>query len=178
MTDLDTLQRALRASEEAGGLDVTVIIARGRKLRWRRRLVAVGGGLCVAAALAAVAAGAPHLARPALTPGQRPAAPGQSVPATKPIAPPRHPATVTPSPSRDQRAPVPAPTAHPTPVASAGARNPAASPGTGAPTPVPTMTRPAATRVTVTATPTTAPTAGRPSATSTARARPAATPTP
>ena len=87
MTDLNALQRALRASDEPRGLDVTMIIARGRGLRLRRRLAAAGGGLCVAAALAAVAAGAAHLARPALTPGPRPAAPGQSVPAAPLIHP-------------------------------------------------------------------------------------------
>lgn len=172
MTDLDTLQRALRASEDPRGLDVAVIIARGRKLRWRRRLATAGGGLCVAAALAAVATGAAHLARPALTPGQRPAAPGHSVPATTPIAPARHLPTVTPSPSRVKRAPVPAPTARPTPVAS----SPTASTATGAPTPVPTVTSPSATVATVTGTPTPVATALRPSATGTPRARPVAAP--
>ena len=56
MTDLDTdlLRRALRASPEPEpepAFDPAAIITRGRRLRWRRRAAAAGGGVCLAAAV-------------------------------------------------------------------------------------------------------------------------------
>ena len=49
--DTDTLRRALRSgmdgagSDEGAALDVTLIMHRGRRLRLRRRLAAVAGGV-------------------------------------------------------------------------------------------------------------------------------------
>ena len=66
MTDLDTLRRALRASPEpdpafdpafASAFDPAEIITRGRRLRWRRRAVAAGSGVCLAAAVFGAVAG-------------------------------------------------------------------------------------------------------------------------
>ena len=61
-TDTQTLRRALRSgmnqgagSDQATGLDVTLIMHRGRRLRRRRRLVAVAGGVCAIAVLGGVA---------------------------------------------------------------------------------------------------------------------------
>jgi hypothetical protein len=71
--DTQTLRRALRAAQEPGcpsaGLadptEVAQIITRGRRLRWRRRAVAVGGGVCLAAAVFGAVAGIGRLTAPA-----------------------------------------------------------------------------------------------------------------
>jgi hypothetical protein len=55
MTHLDTttLRRALKAPRDPGDpVDVTQLMSRGRRLRWRRRLTAVAGGICAVAILA------------------------------------------------------------------------------------------------------------------------------
>jgi hypothetical protein len=65
MTDLDTLRRALRARPAAdlGGLDISQIMLRGRRIRHRRRILAAGGSAVLAAVLAAVVIGAGLSAR-------------------------------------------------------------------------------------------------------------------
>ena len=58
MTDLDTLRRALRASPPPEPtFDPAAVIARGRRLRWRRRAAAAGGGLCLGVAVFGAVAG-------------------------------------------------------------------------------------------------------------------------
>ena len=77
MTDLDTtaLRKALRAPGDPGDLvDVTQLMARGRRLRARRRLAAAAGALCAVAALAGTATAIGNLAAAPSAPGQ-PAAP-------------------------------------------------------------------------------------------------------
>ncbi|MCW2932566.1 MAG: hypothetical protein JWM19_3528 [Actinomycetia bacterium] len=159
MTDLETqLRRALRVSQDPGGyappgypvrgcdesaLDVAGIVARGRRLRWRRRAVAVGGSLCVAAAMFGAVTGIGKLATPSVHPAQHVVGPARSVPA--------------PSPSRPVSSP--SPIASPTAIATAAASSPAT------PTPISTVTpgaQPAATPVSTsgpqpTATPTPSP---------------------
>ena len=84
MTDLDMLRRALRVSDgdgySAGALDVDEITTLGKRLRRRRRLAAVGAGLCVAAAMLGVATGITHLTRQSSAPAQYPVSPGRTVP--------------------------------------------------------------------------------------------------
>lgn len=125
MTDLDTLRLALRVpAETADPLDVPGIIERGRRLRRRRRLTAIAGGVCAAAAVFGAVTGAGHLERPAPAPVP-PAGPARSTPAP----PPRHVtlrpsgtpvapmATPSPAPSTTESV-TPAPRATPSPTAS------------------------------------------------------------
>jgi hypothetical protein len=142
MTDLETqIRRALRASQDPGyaspgypvrgcdepAFDVAGIIARGRRLRWRRRAVAVGGSLCVAAAMFGAVTGIGKLTTPSVHPAQHVVGPAQSVPA---------PSVPAPSPSRPISSP--SPSASPTAI-------PAAAPSDTA-TPVPTSSAPAGTQ--------------------------------
>jgi hypothetical protein len=129
MTDLETLRQALREQEESGWrggepLDVAAVITQGRRLRWRRRAVAVAGGVCVAAAVFGTVTGISQLARPSPSPAPHPAnlAQHRASPARPPASTVR--SVPGPSPSRAPRQPVPGPT------------------GTGitAPTPTPTLT--------------------------------------
>jgi hypothetical protein len=120
MTDLETLRRALREEESAchgeEPLDVGAVITRGRRLRWRRRAVAVAGGVCAVAAVFGVVTGISQLT------GQSPG------PAPYPVSPAHHPASPAPSvpgpspsrapgqPSPSQSSPVPARTGTPAPT--------------------------------------------------------------
>jgi hypothetical protein len=124
--DTDTLRRALRPHAGDVGtaddpLDVSAIISQGRGLRRRRRVTAVAGGICAAAAVFGIATGITHLIaqparsdQPALSPGpaQHHVLSGRTAPA-RPV------------------------TGMPTPVASA---TPSATGATGGPTPTPTST--------------------------------------
>jgi hypothetical protein len=92
VTDLDTFRRALKGQDAAGhpsperdapaarALDAGQIMARGRRLRWRRRLVAGAGSLCLAAAAAGVVTGLSHLTRPPADLDLHPATSGRSTP--------------------------------------------------------------------------------------------------
>jgi hypothetical protein len=161
MTDLDMLRRALRVSDGDGysarALDVDEIRTLGKRLRRRRRLAAVGAGLCVAAAVFGVAAGITHLTRPSSAPAQHPVSPGRTPPGPSrclPVLSPTGIGTGTPT-------AVPSPTgigtSTPTAVSSptgAGAGTPTAVPslttaipsptggGAGTPTAVPSPTTP------------------------------------
>jgi hypothetical protein len=132
MTDLETqLRRALRVSQDPGrdesALEVAGIIARGRRLRWRRRAVAVGGSLCVAAAMFGAVTGIGKLATPSVHPAQHVVGPAQSVPAPS-----------VPAPSASRPITSPSPSASPTAI-------PAATPSATT-TPSPTRTAPPGTR--------------------------------
>ncbi|HEX3961999.1 MAG TPA: hypothetical protein VHZ03_36120 [Trebonia sp.] len=139
MTDLETqLRRALRVSQDPGyappghpvrgrdepAFDVAGIIVRGRRLRWRRRAVAVGGSLCVAAAMFGAATGIAKLATSPVHPAQHvvgPAQPGPAPSASRPIS-------------------APSPSASPTAIATPRPSNSATPRPTGAATPSPSST--------------------------------------
>lgn len=146
--DTETLRRALRSGMNqdaggcrdtagdggacggsAGGLDVTLIMDRGRRLRRRRRLAALAGGVCAIAALAGAATVV--AGRTAAPPGGgQPVGPAHRAPATR--------GTQAPS-----RKPAHGSSATPVPVP----RVPAARPSsTGVPSPSPTGIQSAATR--------------------------------
>jgi hypothetical protein len=122
--DLDTLRQALWETEypaKAGDdLDIAAIMKRGRGMRLRRRLAAVGGTLCVAAAVYGVVAGTTHLTRP--TPGPvRPAGPARVLPAVP------SPARTVPKPTRAGPSPWPSPTGsspRPTALPQSATRSP------------------------------------------------------
>ncbi|HTU73880.1 MAG TPA: hypothetical protein VMG38_10215 [Trebonia sp.] len=118
MTDLETLRRALRASDEPAsvldGPDLASIMARGRRLRVRHRVTAASGVLCLAGLVIAVLTGVLHLSRPASPAPQRPQAPSYSRPEP----------TATPTPSATRPQPVPAHSIAPVP----GGPSPVASP--------------------------------------------------
>jgi len=138
MTDLDMLRRALRVPDgdgySAGALDVDEITTLGRRLRRRRRLAAVGAGLCIAAAVFGVATGISHLTRPSSAPAQYPVSPGRTVPGPSRCHPVPSPTGISTS----------APTAIPSPTGiGAGTPSAVSSPtgiGTSAPTAVPSPT--------------------------------------
>jgi hypothetical protein len=147
MTDLDMLRRALRVSDgdgySAGALDVDEIKTLGKRQRRRRRLAAVGAGLCVAAAVFGVATGIAHLTRPSSAPAQYPVSPGRTPPGPSRCHPVPSPTGISTS----------TPTAVPSPT-GAGAGTPTAVPslptaissptgaGAGTPTAVPSPTAP------------------------------------
>jgi hypothetical protein len=145
MTDLDTLRRALQSRDDPtvhDDLDVSSIVARGRRMRFRRRLAATGGAVGIAGAVLAVALGTTQLTGPSLTPGQPPVAPGHILsPATTPApsppvprsttAPALRPATATPA--------MVAPTTTPTAFSTPSPQGPTKIPGV-APFPTPTST--------------------------------------
>ena len=155
MTDLDTdlLRRALRASPGPEGrpergpepaLDPAPIITRGRRLRWRRRAVAAGGGVCLAAAVFGVITGVGRLTVPSPGPGHHTVVPvGPAGPAGTSTRP-----RPVPSPVRDGAEPSPSASDSPTaiPTGRASSSTPAsATPPTNAPaTPSPTATASAA----------------------------------
>ena len=139
MTDLDMLRRALRVPDgdgySAGALDVDEITTLGRRLRRRRRLAAVGAGLCIAAAVFGVATGISHLTRPSSAPAQYPVSPGRTVPGPSrchPVPSPTGISTSTPA-----AVPSPAGAGAGTPTAVSSPATPVPSPtgaGAGAPT--------------------------------------------
>ena len=131
MTDLDMLRRALRVSDgdgySAGALDVEEIRTLGKRLRRRRRLAAVGAGLCVAAAVFGAATGITHLTRPSSAPAQYPVSPGRTAPGPSRCPPVPSPIGISTS----------TPTAVPSPT-GAGAGTPTAVPSATPPVPSPT----------------------------------------
>lgn len=148
MTDLDThtLRRALRALQEpgyqapghTGSADVAEIISRGRRLRWRRRAMAAGGSVCLAAAVVGAVAGIGRLTTPSPGPAQHVVTPVGPARATRPPSPSPHRGRPTPS-------PIPSATAAPTPSATPTGLPTAAT--TSGPTPTtPTPTTPTPTR--------------------------------
>ncbi len=139
MTDLDILRRALRAQDMHGcpgrdGLDVGEIIVRGRRLRWRRRVAAAGGAMCLAAAVFGAVTGVSHLARSSPAPAQHPAGSTRSILGLSPT-----PAVTRPP----ARTPTPSPSGPPAPKPTGAAgRQPIANPS---PSPTgPTSGQPAA----------------------------------
>jgi hypothetical protein len=145
MSDLDTqlLRRALRAPEEPGRPaprptgpdDLTEIITRGRRLRWRRRAMAAGGSLCLAAAVVGAVAGIGRLTAPSSGPAQH---------VVTPAGPTRARLTPAPSPGRGRATPSPIRSATAAPTASP--TTPSTTLPTGTPTqphliPTPTPTR-------------------------------------
>lgn len=68
MKDVDTLRQALWETADQAktrdNLDIAAIMKRGQRLRFRRRLAAAGGTLCVAAAVYGVVIGTAHLTQP------------------------------------------------------------------------------------------------------------------
>jgi hypothetical protein len=159
MNDLDTdlLRRALRASREPGPPlagctgpdDLTEIITRGRRLRWRRRALAAGGSVCLAAAVVGAVAGVGRLTAPSSGPAQHVVSPVGAT-RTRPVAAP------SPGPGRATPSPVASPTAAPTasPTAAPNAQPTATAVPAGTPVPsrippsqplpTPTQTLPAA----------------------------------
>jgi hypothetical protein len=149
MTGLDpqSLRQALKAPPElAAPVDVTQIMARGRRLRNRRRLAAAAGAVC---AIALLAGGATEVANltAAPSPHVQPVGPAQPRPAQ------RQPSLA------ERRTPVPArkPTPGPLPVATSGRATATPSPS-GSPASAPTATesttaRPTTARPTATALP-------------------------
>jgi hypothetical protein len=119
MNDLDThlLRRALRARQEpgypspgrTGPADVAEIITRGRRLRWRRRAMAAGGSVCLAAAVVGAVAGIGRLTAPSPGPSQHVVSPVRHARST--LAP-------SPSPGRGRATPSPVPSATAVPTAS------------------------------------------------------------
>jgi len=125
MTDLNTLRRALQVPDEAADpLDISAIIGRGRRLRRRRRLVAIAGGVCAAAAVFGAVTGITRLAATPVAP----AGPARSTLA------PSHSHGVTRPPSR-ATTPLPTPSVSP----SGTAPNPSASPTFAGSGPSPTF---------------------------------------
>jgi hypothetical protein len=182
MTDLDSaaLRQALKApGDPAAPVDVSKIMTRGRKLRTRRRLAAVAGGLGVAAVLAGTATAIANLTAAPPAPGQ-PVGPAQHGPARP--GPAEHRPT-------EHQPPRPAPSLHhgPAPVVVPTTGSPAtATPAisganpepfpTGSPSATPTALPTQTSQPTSTVAPTTA---GLPSgATTRARSQPAGTPVP
>ena len=130
MTDLDMLRRALRVSDGDGysteALNVREITTLGKRLRRRRRLAAVGAGLCVAAAVFGVATGISHLTRPSSAPAQYPVSPGRTAPGPSRCPPVPSPIGISTS----------TPTAVPSPTgAGAGTPTAVSSPATPVPSP-------------------------------------------
>ena len=139
MTGLDpqSLRQALKAPPDlAAPVDVTQIMARGRRLRNRRRLAAAAGAVC---AIALLAGGATEVANLTAAPS----------PHVQPVGPAQHrPAQRQPS-LAERRTPVPArkPTPGPLPVATSGRATATPSPS-GSPASAPTATESATARPT------------------------------
>jgi hypothetical protein len=123
MTDRDTglLRRALRASPEPEPtFDAAAIVTRGRRLRWRRRAVAAGGGVCLAAAVFGAVAGVGRLTAPPSVPVHHTVTPiGPAGPRPRPV----------PTPRRD--AATPSASASPTAIATTRPTAPSATPSGG-----------------------------------------------
>lgn len=66
MADIDTLRQALRddRSSPCQGIDVDLVMTRGRRLRRRRRLAVAAVVACLAGAVAGTAVGITHQASP------------------------------------------------------------------------------------------------------------------
>jgi hypothetical protein len=150
MTGLDpqSLRQALKAPPDlAAPVDVTQIMARGRRLRHRRRLAAAAGAVC---AIALLAGGATEVANltAAPSPHVQPVGPAQHRPAQRPPSP------------VERRTPLPArkATVGPLPVATPGRATATPSPS-GSPASAPTATESATTGPTTTGPATTATTA-------------------
>lgn len=178
MNDLDTqlLRRALRAPQEpgypsagyTGPADVAEIISRGRRLRWRRRAMAAGGSVCLAAAVLGAVAGIGRLTTQSPGPAPHvisPVGPGRTRPAPRP----------SPDRGRDTPRPVASATAAPTTPSSptptalpASTALPTASSTQPQKLPTPTPTRTAAASVSA---------SSQNSPTATPSASPSATPT-
>jgi hypothetical protein len=169
MTDLgpQSLRQALKAPPDlAAPVDVTQIMARGRRLRNRRRAAAAAGAIC---AIALLAGGATEVASLTAAPSPR----------VQPVGPAQHrPAQRQPSPA-GRRTPLPArkPTVGPLPVPSSGRATATPSPS-GSPASAPTATEPATTGPTTTGPTTTGPTTTGPAATALPGATSLPTPTP
>jgi len=106
MTDLDTLRRALQVQQHHDWdgprtPDLGKIMVRGRRLRLRRRLTAVGGAVCAAAVVFGVVSGISQLTRPSQAPAQHPAGPTRTVHPPSP----RHANVSTPTPVPSLSAP-------------------------------------------------------------------------
>jgi hypothetical protein len=134
MTDLDTLRRALRAQQDLGPdgratSDLGDIMARGRRLRLRRRLTAAGGVVCAVAVVFGVVLGIGQFTRPSPVPAQGPAG---SIRTVHPPSP-RHTHVSTPAPAPTPSGPAVArPTGSATPSPSVGPSNPMLTPSQGA----------------------------------------------
>jgi len=143
MSDTDTLRRALRAGQPGtDDLDIGVIMKRGRRLRTRRRLAAVGGAACLAAVVFGVLSVTGHAAQPSVAPANsgHPGRPGHSAPARVPGSPTpsptrSRPPSGTPSPARASATPTSAASVSPTPFAS----RPGPAVTSGLDTPSPTL---------------------------------------
>jgi len=128
MTDLDTLRQALQVPEEAADpLDIPAIVSRGRRLRTRRRLVALGGGLCAAAVVFGAVTGITRLVAPSTGPTV-PVGPGPTAPAP-------HRSHAAPRPTGGAATPSPAPSG----ATNSTTTNPVASPTFPAGGPSPTF---------------------------------------
>ena len=143
MTELDTLRRALRADGRPGAhtldadLDIGVIMKRGRRVRTRRRIAAVGGAACAAALVFGVVTSVTHVAGSSVTPARPPADSGHVLPpARQPTASPTRAVTSGPVPSPAPRRPA-ATAVTAAPPVTAVPRVTAVPPGTAAPTPSP-----------------------------------------
>jgi hypothetical protein len=161
MTELDTqaLRQALSAPHDpVAPVDVTQIMARGRRLRNRRRLATVAGVVCAIALVAGTATAITNLTA-APSPRVRPAGPAQH--GSGQHGPAKH---QPPPVGRRTPVPVQRPTAGPpvlpAPTPTSGAATATPSPS-GSPAAAPTSTAP----LTVTSSPTSIPAASRPRAT-------------
>jgi hypothetical protein len=139
----EVLRRALQANDAGAraqpDLDLPLIMARGRRLRVRRRLTAMAGGLCVAAVALGAAQGVAHLTRPSSGPGGGPAAPARPLPASSGY-PSRSDKPGFPLKSPGPAAEYPTPSPNPTTAVPKPARlgpSPATLAPSGAPTPSP-----------------------------------------
>jgi hypothetical protein len=131
MKDLGTLRQALwETADQAKArddLDIAAIMKRGRRLRFRRRIAAAGGTLCVAAVVYGVVIGTAHLTRPSPAP-VRPAGPARFLPtAPSPASTATHarpgPPSPTPSPAATGGQAI-SPIASPSPVAGVASNSP------------------------------------------------------
>ena len=146
MKNLETLRRALHSAEGQAAtrqeLDLTTIMARGRRLRMRRRVTAAGGTVCLAGLVVVIAVGTAHLMRPSLPVPQQPLAPGavtRTAPhATRAVKAPRPSATQLIRPTAVPSPVVATPTAVPSAAATATARGPSTAVGPVPPTPTTT----------------------------------------
>ena len=142
MSDTETLRRALRAGQPgADDLDIGMIMKRGRRLRTRRRLAAVGGAACLAAVAFGVLSVTGHAAQPSVVPAGpgHSGHPSHSAPARVPGRPTPRPTrsptpSSTPSPARASATPSSAAGGSPTPFASGSGPTSTPSPGQGTPT--------------------------------------------
>lgn len=154
MSDTETLRRALRAGQPgADDLDIGVIMKRGRRLRTRRRLAAVGGAACLAALAFGVLSVTGHATQPSVAPANsghsgHSGRPSHSAPARVPGSPTPSPTRSrtpagAPSPARASATPSSAASVTPTPFASRPGPTTTPSPSQGTPSPTAAVTTPA-----------------------------------